>query len=96
MKDVEMYKREMEKMLKEKLGVLHVSCYDVKVCPSYPWLREDGPKKSQARKNIKFQRNQFDALDPLLIEGPAKAAHNGQRVGQVFSRNRPTFRRCHC
>lgn len=25
-----------------------------------------------------FNRKQFDANDPLLVEGPAKAAHNGE------------------
>ena len=29
------------------------------------------------RKNDPIQRNQFDVNDPLLIEGPAKGAHNG-------------------
>ena len=30
------------------------------------------------RKNIQFERNQIDVNDPLLVEGPARGAHNGQ------------------
>ena len=31
----------------------------------------------RARKNVIFQREQFDINDPLLVEGPARGAHNG-------------------
>ena len=31
----------------------------------------------RARKNVLFQREQFDINDPLLVEGPARGAHNG-------------------
>lgn len=30
------------------------------------------------RKNMRFERNQFDLHDPLLVEGPARGAHNGE------------------
>ncbi|MCJ1435136.1 hypothetical protein MMC27_004506 [Xylographa pallens] len=30
----------------------------------------------RARKNVSFQREQFDINDPLLVEGPARGAHN--------------------
>ena len=31
------------------------------------------------RKNQDFRRKQFDVNDPLLVEGPAKGAHNGRQ-----------------
>ena len=30
------------------------------------------------RKNVTFQRSQFDLNDPLHVEGPARGAHNGK------------------
>jgi hypothetical protein len=32
---------------------------------------------SRLRKNIKFERTQYDLNDPLHMEGPARGAHNG-------------------
>src|SRR5947208_151717 len=32
----------------------------------------------RTRKNVPFRRKQFDINDPLLVEGPAKGAHNGR------------------
>jgi hypothetical protein len=36
------------------------------------------------RKNDPIQRKQFDVNDPLLVEGPAKGAHNGEH-GNLLS-----------
>jgi len=33
---------------------------------------------SRLRENVTFQRTQLDLNDPLLKEGPARGAHNGQ------------------
>lgn len=33
---------------------------------------------SRLRKNVPFQRDQLDLNDPLLTEGPARGAHNGE------------------
>ena len=46
MKDVELYKRETEEMLRKNLGVLHVTCYDVKV----PFLQ--CPRSRKAGSNV--------------------------------------------
>jgi N-acetyl-beta-hexosaminidase len=34
---------------------------------------------SRLRKNVPFQRTCLDLNDPLLMEGPARGAHNGKR-----------------
>ena len=34
------------------------------------------------RKNQEFRRKQFDLNEKLLLEGPAKGAHNGKRIGK--------------
>lgn len=62
--DVEAYRLETEKLLKEKMNAVYVKCYD-----------------SRLRKNVMFQRKQLDLNDPLLSEGPARGAHNGESVG---------------
>ena len=36
--------------------------------------------EARLRKNQKFDRREFDIYDPLLVEGPAKGAHNGMYV----------------
>ena len=33
--------------------------------------------EARLRKNQAFDRREFDIYDPLLVEGPAKGAHNG-------------------
>ncbi|EXJ60697.1 hypothetical protein A1O7_04850 [Cladophialophora yegresii CBS 114405] len=38
------------------------------------------------RKNDTFGRSEFDVYDPLLIEGPAKGAHNGRANDSPFMR----------
>ncbi|MCJ1400645.1 hypothetical protein MMC11_003853 [Xylographa trunciseda] len=35
----------------------------------------------RTRKNVPFQREQFDINDPLLVEGPARGAHNDVTYG---------------
>lgn len=38
------------------------------------------------RKNTRFDRDQYDMNDPLLIEGPATGAHNGNTCLSCVSR----------
>ena len=33
--------------------------------------------EARLRRNQRFDRKEFDVYDPLLVEGPAKGAHNG-------------------
>lgn len=40
------------------------------------------------RKNMRFTRKQFDLHDPLLVEGPARGAHNGEH-GRAGDTKRP-------
>jgi hypothetical protein len=39
------------------------------------------------RKNEEFRRKQFDLNDKLLLEGPAKGAHNGKRLHSAPQRH---------
>lgn len=41
--------------------------------------------EARLRRNQKFDRKEFDIYDPLLIEGPAKGAHNGTYLPNVFA-----------
>ena len=34
----------------------------------------------QLRENTQFERDMIDLNDPLLVEGPAKGAHNGEKA----------------
>jgi hypothetical protein len=36
------------------------------------------------RKNIHIDRQVFNILDPLLVEGPARGAHNGKSIHENF------------
>ena len=57
---VDEYKRETEQLLKDHLGAVSVTCYELR-----------------NRKNLNIARSVFNILDPLLVEGPARGAHNG-------------------
>jgi hypothetical protein len=46
------------------------------------------------RKNQEFRRKQFDLNEKLLLEGPAKGAHNGKRLLRQ-ARIAADNRRCH-
>jgi hypothetical protein len=59
--DVQEYKSETERMLRDVLDASFVKCYDFIL-----------------RKNVPFQRSQFDINDLLHTEGPARGAHNGK------------------
>jgi hypothetical protein len=43
------------------------------------------------RENVAIQRSQMDYNDPLLVEGPAKGAHNGM-CGDNGTRRTPAYR----
>ena len=45
----------------------------------------------QLRKNIIFQRTEFDMNDPLHTEGPAQGAHNGEDGIEVKSDCRDVY-----
>ena len=40
---------------------------------------------SRLRKNVVFQRKEFDLNDPLLTEGPARGVHNGWSLIKSYS-----------
>ena len=43
--------------------------------------------EARLRRNQKFDRKEFDIYDPLLIEGPAKGAHNGTYSSHVHDQS---------
>ncbi|KAJ9617238.1 hypothetical protein H2200_000959 [Cladophialophora chaetospira] len=57
--DIEGYRVETEKLLKERFHAEKVMVYEIRL-----------------RRNEIFARTEFDVYDPLLVEGPAKGAHN--------------------
>lgn len=61
--DVDAYKRETERLLKDRFAAVKVLTYELRL-----------------RKNQEFRRKQFDLNEKLLLEGPAKGAHNGKRI----------------
>jgi hypothetical protein len=46
------------------------------------------------RKNIPYCRKQYDLNDPLLREGPAQGAHNGERHARKLVNTRLNMCRC--
>ncbi|MCJ1359551.1 MAG: hypothetical protein MMC33_009553 [Icmadophila ericetorum] len=79
--DVEAYKTETAALLKEKLGAVHVVCYDFRL-----------------RMNVEMVRETINLRDPLLVEGPARGAHNGMfahHMADVTAHSGPEMIRNH-
>jgi hypothetical protein len=76
--NVDAYRRETESLLKEVLGAEFAFCYDLAVRNSLFRRLYLRLTVIQLRENVKRERNEFDLLDPLLVQGPARGVHNGR------------------
>ena len=69
--DIEGYRAETELFLAKRFNAEKVVVYDARL-----------------RKNDTFKdRTEFDVYDPLLLEGPAKGAHNGKNAALCWRKD---------